>query len=148
VNNIYSYLLVSWLIFSAGFSFSQEVKTISPVPKINKHKKVNEGEIITFSFSIANPSKEDTLFILPPEIDCTCTTIDYPDYLLPQKIAIISIKFDTDKKWGLQYRTVNLKAEQKNKSDIYIYPLIFKVKVKATPETKAIIRQQIKESKK
>ena len=147
VNFKYSYLLISWLIFSAGFSFSQEIKTIPPTPHINKHKKVDEGEKLTFNFSAKNPT-QDTLFILPPEVDCSCTSIDYPDFILPGQTVQFVIHFDTDKKWGLQVRTVEVKAEPKKKTVIYHIPLTFKVKVKATPETKAIIRKQIKASKK
>ncbi|HCQ29972.1 MAG TPA: hypothetical protein DIU39_06780 [Flavobacteriales bacterium] len=147
VNFNYSYFLISWLIFSAGFSFSQEIKTISPTPKIQKHKKVDEGEKLIFKYKAVNPSN-DTLIVLPPEVDCSCTSVDYPDFILPQQEIELVISFDTDKKWGIQERKVEIKAETKDKKTIYHIPLKFKVNVKATPETKALIKKQIKESKK
>ncbi len=147
MNGNYSYLLISWLICSTGFSFAQNVKTLTPSPEIHKSPKTDEGKVLTYNYSVQNPTN-DTLFILPPEIDCSCTSIDYPDFILPQQKAVFTITFDTDKKWGLQVRNVQVLVGNSSETKQYIIPLRFRVKVKATKETKKLIRQQIKDDKK
>ena len=109
MHRIFSFFCVITILLSAFTCFSQTGKAdFKFEKKVYKFGKVNEGEVIQFSYTFINSGTEP-LIITDIKAACTCTTFDYPKKpISPGETAEISVKFDTNKKIGYQDRTLEI----------------------------------------
>lgn len=72
--------------------------------------KITEGETVSYSFSFKNTGKSD-LVISRVSTSCGCTVPDYPHTpIRPGVEEFITIKFNSEGKYGFQHKTVTLVA--------------------------------------
>ena len=109
MHRIFSFFCVITILLSAFTCFSQTGKAdFKFEKKVHKFGKVNEGEVIRFSYAFINSGTEP-LIITDIKVACTCTTFDYPKKpISPGETAEISVQFDTNKKIGYQDRTLEI----------------------------------------
>ncbi|PCJ23907.1 MAG: hypothetical protein COA97_10740 [Flavobacteriales bacterium] len=125
------------LVLVASFSFSQTSDDITFEKEIQKFKKVDEGHILTFEYKFTYTGNVN-LSIIPPKVDCSCTTIILPQgKIQPNSKNVITIKFDTKDKIGWQEREVKIQFVSDLMDSRFIEKrLVFKGMVKASKATK------------
>lgn len=125
------------LILVASFSFAQTSADIKFEKTTQKFKKVNEGHVLTFIYTF-NYTGQFELSIVPPKVDCSCTTVILPEgAILPNSTNTIKIKFDTKDKIGYQEREVAIQFVSDAMDSRFIEKkLVFKGIVKASQATK------------
>ena len=137
LNNFIKFSL-SLLLFSvAGFSFSQTAEDIIFEKSTQKFMKVDEGHQITLTYNFTYKGTIP-LQILPPKVDCDCTTVEIPEEdITSNKDYKIVVHFNTKDKIGFQERPINLSfLSTENKSLKIDKTIIFKGMIKASKETK------------
>lgn len=82
------------LLLTTSFSFAQ--KNIFEFKKQKQSfQKVAEGEKITLSYYF-DYYGEDTLTMLPPKVDCTCTEVELTNAIVfPNQTNLINVTFNT-----------------------------------------------------
>lgn len=125
------------LLIVTSFSFAQNTDSIQFEKKVQKFKKVNEGEIIELTYPFTYQGNTP-LNIIPPEVDCSCTTVILPEgKIKADNTYHIKITFDTKGKIGYQERSVNLSfVSDLDHSNYAQKKVTFKGVVKASDETK------------
>lgn len=125
------------LTIVASFSFAQTSDDIKFEKSIQKFKKVDEGHILTFTYAF-NYTGQFELSIIPPKVDCSCTTVILPEGTIqPNSTSTIKIKFDTKDKIGYQQREVAIQFVSDAMDSRFIEKkLVFKGVVKASQATK------------
>ena len=125
------------LILVASFSFAQIADDIHFEKTTQKFMRVDEGHQITLTYNFTYSGQFD-LTIVPPKVDCSCTTIILPEgKIKPNSTNTIIIKFDTKGKIGYQEREVNIQFVSDLMDSRFIEKkLIFKGVVKASKATK------------
>jgi len=90
-----------------------------------KFPDTNEGAVLTHDYHFTN-SGDKALIISECKVACTCTQVDFPEEPIPPNgTGIIHLKFNTEGKYGLQLRKIELYS---NASETP-YVLSFKVNV-------------------
>ena len=125
------------LVSVASFSFSQRSEEITFLNRVQKFPKTNEGSILRFNY-IFNYTGNISLSILPPEVDCSCTTVLLPkNNIQLNSIDTIKVSFDTNHKIGYQERNIIIKfITEKSGPPVIEKEIIFKGVVKASQATK------------
>ena len=124
------------LIAVASFSFAQKNSAVSFEKETQKFQKVNEGEQIELVYKFSNYGKI-VLNIIPPEVDCSCTEVIFPEYGIAAGAQdSIIIKFDTNDKIGWQERNITLQFQAELLPKPILKTLTFKGMVKASKATK------------
>jgi hypothetical protein len=133
------------LILVASFSFAQISSDIKFDKTVRKFKKVDEGHILTFTYTFTY-SGEFKLNIIPPKVDCSCTIVKLPEGdIQPNSTNTITIKFDTKDKIGYQLREVELHfVSDMMDSRAIEKKLYFKGVVKASQATKKAFKEKKK----
>lgn len=123
------------LLLTTSFSFAQK-NILEFKQKKQSFQKVAEGEIITLSYYF-DYHGEDTLTMLPPKVDCTCTEVELVNATIFQnQTNLIRVTFSTDQKIGYQEREIDLIFMSTTTNKKYEQKLIFKGVVKASKSTK------------
>ena len=133
------------LILVASFSFAQTSEDIKFEKTTQKFMRVNEGHQITLIYNFTY-SGTLPLSIIPPVIDCSCTTVILPEgKIQPESTNTIKIRFDTNDKIGYQERdlTIQFVSDAMNSRSID-KKLIFKGVVKASKTTKDAFKKNKK----
>jgi len=90
-----------------------------------KFPDTNEGVILTHDFHFTNAG-DSPLIISEYKVACTCTQIEFPkEPIAPNSTGIIHLKFNTEGKYGYQFRKIELYSNA-SKSPVV---LSFKVNV-------------------
>lgn len=115
----FSFFCLVTILLSAFTCFSQTGKAdFKFEKKVHKFDKVDEGEIIQFSYTFINSGSEP-LIITDIKVACSCTTFEFPKKpVAPGETAQISVKFDTGKKIGYQDRTLEIYSNAKKSPEI------------------------------
>ncbi|MCB9335143.1 MAG: DUF1573 domain-containing protein [Flavobacteriales bacterium] len=123
------------LITVAGFSFAQN--SIEFEKSTLKFEKVNEGEIVKLIYRFKNLGT-DSLSIIPPEVDCSCTEVKIPEYKIVAGASdSLIVVFDTKDKIGFQERKITIQfVSDFMDSKSIDKQITFKGIVKATKATK------------
>ncbi|MDF1673968.1 MAG: DUF1573 domain-containing protein [Vicingaceae bacterium] len=126
------------LLTVASFSFSQKEADIKFEKLKQTFKKVEEGHQVTLNY-IFTYSGTIPLTFLPPEVDCSCTSVILPkDKIEPNTTDTILVKFDTKDKIGYQDRDIEIQFVSDAMDSRTIKKTItLKGIVKATKESKA-----------
>lgn len=75
---------------------------------------IRQGEIVSHDFMFTNTGSEP-LIISNAEVECTCTTVDYPKQpVMPGAKGTIKITFDSKSALDRQERTVVISSNAKN----------------------------------
>lgn len=75
---------------------------------------IRQGEIVTHTFTFTN-SGEEPLIISNAEVECTCTTVDYPKQpIMRGAKGTIKVTFDSKSALDRQERTVVFTSNAKN----------------------------------
>ena len=133
------------LILVASFSFAQTSSDIKFKKTTQKFMRVDEGHQITLNYVFIYSGEID-LSIIPPKVDCSCTTVILPEgKIQPNSTNVITIKFDTRNKIGYQERKVVIQfVSDAMDSRSIDKKLIFKGVVKATKSTKEAYKKNKK----
>jgi Protein of unknown function (DUF1573) len=125
------------LILVASFSFAQTSDDIKFEKTTQKFMRVGEGHQIKLNYIFTYNGSVD-LSIIPPKVDCSCTTVILPEgKIKPNSKNTITIKFDTTDKIGWQERKVNIQFVSDLMDSRFIEKeLTFKGAVKASKATK------------
>jgi len=142
--NIFSSLKIKLsllLILTTSFSFAQ-INELQFEKTKQSFKKVNEGAIITLDYYFEYVGN-DTLSMLPPEVDCSCTEIklENADKIIPNQKYLLQVVFNTNDKIGYQEREVGLIFITQKSTKQLKQKLIFRGVVKATKATKEKFKQ-------
>ncbi len=135
--NLFKINLSLLLLIVASFSFAQTSDDLKFERTTQKFMRVDEGHQISLTYKFTYTGKFD-LSIVPPKVDCSCTTVILPEgKIKPNSTNIIKIKFDTKDKIGFQEREVNIQFVSDLMDSRFIEKtLIFKGVVKASKATK------------
>jgi len=135
--NLFKINLSLLLLIVASFSFAQTSDDLKFERTTQKFMRVDEGHQISLTYKFTYTGKFD-LTIVPPKVDCSCTTVILPEgKIKPNSTNIIKIKFDTKDKIGFQEREVNIQFVSDIMDSRFIEKtLIFKGVVKASKATK------------
>lgn len=130
------------LILATSFSFAQKSEFQFEKTK-QSFKKVAEGEIVTLDYYFEYLGK-DTLIMLPPEVDCSCTEVELKnaDKIIPHQKYVLQVVFNTNDKIGYQEREVGLIFVAQSSKKQLKQKLIFRGVVKASKATKEKYKQQ------
>lgn len=75
---------------------------------------VKKGEVVKVSFVFSNTGTED-LEILDAKAECSCTTVDFPKYMVkPNQTDTITVYFDTKSVYDRQDRIVEVISNATN----------------------------------
>lgn len=137
-SNLFKVSLSLLLLTVASFSFAQKEADIKFEKLKQTFKKIEEGHQVTLNY-IFTYSGTLPLTILPPEVDCSCTSVILPkDKIEPNTTYTIVVKFDTKDKIGYQDRDIVIQFVSDAMDSRTIKKTItFKGMVKATKESKA-----------
>jgi len=143
--NIFSSLKIKLsllLMVATSFSFAQNNELQFEKTK-QSFKKVNEGIVVTLDYYFEYVGN-DTLSMLPPKVDCSCTEIKLKnsDKIIPNQKYSLQVIFNTNDKIGYQEREVWLTFITQKSTKQLKQKLIFKGVVKASKATKEKYKQQ------
>lgn len=129
-------------MLTTSFSFAQKIELQFEKTK-QSFKKVNEGAIVTLDYYFEYFGN-DTLSMLSPEVDCSCTEIklENADKIIPNQKHSLQVIFNTNDKIGYQEREVGLIFTTKKSTNQLKQKLIFRGVVKASKATKEKYKQQ------
>ena len=103
----------------AEFLFEEEV---------HKFPKSQEGEQLSHTFHFENTG-DAPLIISRYKVECTCTVASYSkEPILPGEKGSVLVTFDTNEKFGWQYRQIDLYANTKKS------PTTLEIRVKVLNE--------------
>lgn len=110
-------LLPSLLAFFAALSMAFTL-ALPPEIKIDDAKYnfgfIHQGDVVSHEFLITNTGDEP-LLISDAQVQCTCTTVDFPKQpLMKGQSAKIKVTFDSKSAMDRQERTVILSSNAKN----------------------------------
>jgi len=75
---------------------------------------VKKGEVVKVNFVFSNTGTED-LEILDAKAECSCTTVDFPKYMIrPNQTDTITVYFDTKSVYDRQDRIVEVISNASN----------------------------------
>ena len=90
-----------------------------------KFPDTNEGVLIEHDYKFKNTG-DQPLIINKYEVSCSCTKITYPkEPIMPGNEGLIHMTFDTNGKYGYQYRKINVYSNASVKPEV----ISFKVTV-------------------
>ncbi|MBI3134411.1 MAG: DUF1573 domain-containing protein [Bacteroidetes bacterium] len=90
-----------------------------------KFPDTSEGAVLTHDFQFTNVG-DVALVISEYKVACTCTQVDFPkEPIAPNGSGTIHLKFNTEGKYGLQLRKIELYSNASDKP----FELSFKVNV-------------------
>lgn len=134
------------LISVASFCFGQTDNDIKFEKKTQKFKKVDEGKLVTLSYSFFYQG-DLPLSIVPPQVDCSCTEVILPNHKIkPNTLDTITVKFNTTDKIGYQDRdiTIHFTSDAMDSRSIK-KTITFKGVIKATAATKEAYKNHKKD---
>ena len=105
-------------VFCLTLFFISFVSFAQPQLKLKELKKnfgfVKKGEVIKMEFDFTN-SGDLPLIISKTEVECSCTTVTFPqEPILPKETAKIVVSFDTKSVYDRQDRVVEIISNAKN----------------------------------
>lgn len=143
-SNLFKNSLSLLLILVASFSFSQTSDDIKFEKTTQKFMRVDEGHQLTFTYNFTYAGEND-LNIIPPKIDCSCTSVILPEGKIKSNSTnTITIKFDTNDKIGYQEREVLIQFVSNTMDSSIDKKLVFKGVVKASKATKEAYKKNKK----
>lgn len=75
---------------------------------------IRQGDIVSHDFTFTN-NGDEPLIISNTEVECTCTTVDYPKQpIMPGAKGVIKVTFDSKTTLDRQERTVVISSNAKN----------------------------------
>ena len=82
---------------------------------------LQSGEIVVYTFEFKN-SGENILMIKNVETDCGCVKANFSkEPVLPGKIGVIEVEFDSSGLWGKQFKTIEIHANTKKPKQLAIF---------------------------
>ncbi len=147
-NIFYSILALSFITASCGESATKKINqdnveatavqaetnaSNSPVMTFNKTShdfgNINEGDIVTTTFSFTNTGKSD-LLIVDARGSCGCTVPKYPKNvpIAPGATGEILVSFDSNNKPSLQQKAVTISANTESGREM------LRIKAMVTPD--------------
>lgn len=105
-------------VFCLCLFFTSFVIYSQPELKITISKKsfgfVKKGEVVNIQFDFIN-SGDEPLIINNVNVECSCTTVDFPKQpIMPKESAKIIVHFDTKSVYDRQDRIVEIISNSKN----------------------------------
>lgn len=106
--------LLGFALFYSSKSVAQDdaIKSISYPKEIIKLNTVEEGEIVKFSFTLKNTSKQ-AVEITQIHPSCGCTTTEVEAFVLkPKKSKTIKMSFNSDGRPGTNYKEIHIMSSE------------------------------------
>jgi hypothetical protein len=104
-------------VFCLYLFFVSLLNYAQPQLKFTESKKsfgfVKKGEVVNIEFYFVN-SGDKPLFITNANVECSCTTVNFPTQpIMPNEYAIITVHFDTKSVYDRQDRVVEIISNAK-----------------------------------
>jgi len=120
------YFAIIIIALNSALGFAQVAEFTFLTKSKVKFEKINEGEIIKHYYVFEN-SGTTPLVIHDYNVSCTCTSIKFPNYpIAPNEKDSILVVFDSNGKYYLQDRTVDIESNAENKIKlrfkVYVIP--------------------------
>ena len=108
-------------LFLIGFAFQTNAQAKIKFTETKKDLgKVKKGDVVTAEYEFKNEG-DQPLLITNYEVECTCTTADFPKQpIAPGQSGKITVKFDTKSAYDRQDRKVVIVSNAKNSASVRI----------------------------